>query len=926
MTATNVCARPGCDNPAARTYCSRACANKDKGRVRDRKGKEQKLLDNIQVISGGPPTELERRLVAAMGYDRAQPVLQEMQLQATDTEIRLSSQPLPHYLATTQPLLTNLGTGGMAALPRPALKPITSTEIEPHTDLYRRTSSYLAEVRRNDEIPYEDVERMQRSAPCVLAARMKKAPLVAALSGTRKWTIKSSDRKLAAVATANARYVLSRFIQDMLQAMDYGVAYGAMSWARETAEKIGVEEKGVGKQAEWNIVDKIYWAHPTTVRAILRDNEYRFIGYEHRRKFKTPPYKIIVPGQALVLTYNGRYGNLYGTSMYDPVYDDWFWYEYILRDFLRYLQRMATPVAVCYAPRGHSTRPDGTSIDNMEYALLIAGYAAEHTALALPSEVDAMTGKPLWRLEYLPADQKGEQFIAALRYFSTQIMRGVIVGDRAATQEEVGSYAAAEIHDKSTQVDNDMVFKDFLGQLNSYWIKRYGQYNVDYNNPPLLRLEAEVLDPLEREILMKLFATAGNVKIGDGSPLDRIDWEEALRGIYAPVLSDEEMEKERQKRLDDSVEAQEKRLKVMAKAQAKQPGQQPGQKTEQPLGQSRTEPGENLKARLAIMEHLADGGLGPVVMTLEDVVALTQSNRGDTDIALRLDEPGKQPEDPEFEKKHPRDGSGKFAKKKEIGEKEDEKGEGDDEGELDEEPWPGADPEKGIKGVVTLDGVQYTIQDGVSKEEVLKFHEVNQNTLAHARELGYDLASTPVTILASSEYLAAAVPVFDTGAHGITIDAGLVDHPDLLEAHVFHETLHTQPRTIDSGRGMDSARYRWPALDYEEISTTIKTMEYCERRGIPVVADYGPWLSPVFQAADNLGMSKDQLYGFVSAVHKLDGTAAGPVYEYFFRRGEAQKKFNRDVLDKWLPSRADVWEEIYSVYDEEWKDWGEISW
>lgn len=776
----NTCVRPGCDDPAKDKYCSRSCANKDKPRVRLAAQSEQDLSERVQILNSGRgvPTAIERRIVDVMGgYDQAVDMLREMEYQATDTEFRMSAFPVPHHLATQMPLFPSYGFG--ATMPRPRVKPPESSEIEPYAHLVQEGDGYLSEVRSSHDMSYEDVRLIKRCAPCVLAARMKKAPLVAALSGERKWAVKSNNRKLAAVAKFNAHHVFLRHIQDMLEAMDYGSSFGSMMWKQMTADEIGVDEKGLAGSSRWYGVDKIQWSHPERVTKIIRDGDYGFAGFVHRRRHKQPNDVAIPAGQALVLTYNGRYGNLWGESMYEPVYPDWLCYEYVKRDFLRYLQRMAVPVAVCYAPqRGNVLRPDGTKVNAMEYGLLIAGYAAEHSGLVLPSDADPSTGEAMWRLEYLKTDQKGEQFQSALQHFTTMISRGIIVGDRAVTQEgDVGSYNAAEVHQSNTQIDNDMIFKGFLGQLDRYWMARYVEFNLAADKRTTLRLEAEVLDPIEREILMKLFSTAGNIKLGDGSPLDRINWDAALRGIHAPVLTDEEIEEQRKKKLQEQKEKQ--RALMQPKTNPFQQGGSQSRSEPKQEGPGKSEPrNANQEARLAIMDHLANGGLlplnlssddlmtlmpngGTIELGLDDIVRLTEDIQdGDTKLE-RTDPIGRtrrnrpkaradavdteEPSDPDFEKEHPRDEKGKFTKKsaEEIGDDE-QLVENTDELERDLEEqlsklesmldlgvFPGRSARAGIETSFEFDGVNYTFASGISKDEVVA--SVRANALVQIR-------------------------------------------------------------------------------------------------------------------------------------------------------------------------------------------------
>lgn len=939
-----ICARPGCAETAKNKYCSRTCANKDKTRVREERLELASSGTDIKVSrSPAIPKRMEKALVNALGYNDARLLLSEMEAQYSDTDIRMAQ--IPHHMDVQAPLFQTASPD--VAIPRKSLEPNTSSEIEPHTALTPFGDRAMRELRERGQIPFEDIDRMQRSAPCVLAARMKKAPLVAALSGNRKWSVHSSDEDLRAITARSLQGVFLKNIQDMLTAMDYGAAFGSTIWAERTAEQIGIENEGVSSRDKWNVVDKIQWAHPTTVREILRTkDDYSFNGYVHSRQYRKPKFKVIPPLQSLVLTYGGRFDNMWGKSMFEPVYDFWYWYELALRDFMRYMQRMATPVAVCYAPgRGTTTRPDGTTVDNAQYALMVAGYAAQHSGLFIPSDVDPTTGKELWRLEYLDTDQKGDQFVKALQYFGTQIMRGVVVGDNSATSSdsETGSYAMAEVHDKNTQVDNNMIFNGFLTQTNQYLVQRYAKFNRGFNDHPSIRVEAEVLDPLEREILMKLFATAGNVTIGGGTPLDRVDWEEAFAGLHVPVLTDEEIEEKREAEFERSMKEQEKRLKMQARNSASPPGKNGG-------GQGPpSQKDEQVKAAMAMIEHVADGGSLPVVVPREYVTAMSQPQGGGPIDLSRVSETaevelgmledlvrdleslgrkakslftkdGKMVKNPKFEEKISRDEKGRFAKKEGEG----SGGSEDSRDNLGEEPWPGADPDRGIKGVVTLDGVQYTVLDGVSRESVLATHEINSRMLERASELEYNFEPTNFVITSSSDLEATAKY---TGARVDSLKSvggfvatynleGEVMIDDKLyqsehaEATLFHETLHTQPRKYDDDRG-GSSMYR--SSYTEETYTTLLTMEYCNKYNLQEVIGYPAQVATMARASEAMGWDREKLYRWSRIVHSLDGEHYPSLHGYLLNRA-GKMTGGPDDLSKFSPNWESVWREWSDLY------------
>jgi hypothetical protein len=893
--------------------------------------------------SGAIPKDLEQALYRRFGHNAVSEVMREMEEHRNGEDLEFAAIPRP--LRTQQPIWDfSFEDLPVAMNPRTPTKPPTAESVEPHGNIQNYRNNIYSEMRRSDDIPIEDIELMRRSGPCVLGARMKKAPIISALSGERKWSVNSPNNKLAMVAAANLKNLFLYHLNDILTVMDYGTLFGSLVWAERTAEQVGVTEKGVGKQSKWYVVDKLQSAHPETVQRILRDEKMHFLGFRHRRSRMKPQFANILAPQALVLTYNANFGSLYGQSLFDPAYNSWFWYEVVMRSCLRYLERMGVPVTVARAPsRGYTTRPDGTEVPNAEYALLVAGYAAHHSALYIPSDVDPQSGKELWQLDYLETDQRGEQFIAVLRFLSTQITRAMIIGDLASTQPagDGGSYNLGSVHDKNTQVDNDQIFQNLLGQMNKYWLTRYAQFNVDYNNPPSIWLSAAVLDPLERETLMKLFATAGNVKIGEGTPLDWIDWEKAFEGVYAPVLSESERKALREQMTDEKVEAQKKFQEAQPKPQpqAANNGKQPPPKPNQPV--------QN------IASLIAEGGLVPVLLTADQAQQLVRPAEGVLNVEM-VRRPSDRVKNPEFEEKHPRDATGKFATKREVGEDEEEGEEDEKYGILDEEPWPGANPEAGLKGVFELDGVEYTILGDVSKESIVVIHDRYMQMLDRAAEMDMNIQKADKINVAARLDLDAMlkhlkwefdeagmsdkididrmrdlgeVHLWKTGGltassersseYGmiINVDDGFADNPDYFESMVVHESLHNATRFKDESP-------TWG--DIEESWTVLAAQDYYEKYDLPRSLGY-PWpVGRTVKAAQNLGWSKSQLHHFAKLAHRLNGDQYGPMTERLWERAGVGRGQYQEAMDKWYSGWDREWDVLEDYYQfKGWDVWQE---
>lgn len=992
------CARPGCTNPAVVKYCSRECANKHQGELR-RAANEPKIEF---VRSGAIPKDLEDIMLEKFGHNAVSEVLREMEEHRREEDIKLAAIPRP--LRVQQPLFDFEFNMPNALNPRASTKPPTAEEVEPYGNIQQFRGGIYAEMQRGDDIPIEDIELMRRSGPCVLGARMKKAPIISALSGERKWTVNSPNNKLAMVASANLKNLFLYHLNDILTVMDYGTLFGSLVWAEKTAEEVGVTEKGIGKSSKWYVVDKLQAAHPSKVERILRDSNMAFLGFRHKRSRMRPQIANIMAPQALVLTYNANFGSLYGNSLFDPAYNSWFWYEVVMRSCLRYLERMGVPVTVARAPsQGYTIRPDGTEVSNAEYALLVAGYAAHHSALFIPSDTDPQSGKELWQLEYLQTDQRGEQFISVLRFLSTQITRSMIVGDLASTQPsgEGGSYNLGTVHDKNTQVDNDQIFQNLLGQMNKYWITRYGQFNVDYNNPPAIWLSAAVLDPMERDTLMKLFATAGNVKIGDGSPLDWIDWEAAFQGVYAPVLSESERKALREQMTDEKVEVQKKFQEAQPKPQP-----QPDKNGNQPP------PNRSVQN---IAEWIAEGRMAPVLLTREQAQELVRPAGGVLNVEL-VRRPSDRVSNPEFEEKHPRDEKGRFASAessaksikdilegylkeggkdlKSLAERisemhggwkealpylipggeemyEDLREFGFDEMALADQAdvvqmlqdieragdgsWPGADPDKGIKGQFEVgDQTIQAVGSDVDGDRLASFAVINAIARKNLEEDGYDIAPVRKVAFAGSDrqsmmkywkdevlgvgpisadiahmaedlgenwsYIGGVInPEFSVGDL-LSGDRNLVimvnGSKRLVDVrhYLTHEYMHARVRQSGDVFGQPD---EW---EEEAFNETLARIHSYDNYGTWVPSGYDTAVYRLISSADAMGMSRAEFIDFVKDGHYIDGDALAGVSNRLIRAAASPEKVDVTIetakvrksvrvyssLLKWFP---DIYEE-----------------
>jgi hypothetical protein len=337
---------------------------------------------------------------------------------------------------------------------------------------------------------------------------------------------------------------------------------------------------------------------------------------------------------------------------------------------------------------------------------------------------------------------------------------------------------------------------------------------------------------------------------------------------------------------------------------------------------------------------MAEGQLVPVLLTKEQMLRLVTpiqesielrdgrtpvppserpSGRGRTQT-----KEGESVKDPEFEKKHPRGEAGKFAEKEETA--------GgiatDDRDKLDQEPWPRAQSwtaengeQFGIKGIVVLDDIEYTVLHGISKEELLAVHEVNKRVYARLSEVygkdpvKIDLVLMPKDKEQSMMAFATQNPLKGIREGAVYIDNGLVANEDYLESVIVHETLHCQPRLSSDYTNPD---YYRGEMRVEEIMTGLVELDYAERYGLTPLIGWTMEISTAVKAAQELDWDKAILYRFAGLVHKVDGPQYRIAMDGLLRMANVEKKYYPEALDAWYKDWRKPWDDIAEIYDDKW--------
>lgn len=681
MSGTRVCVMADCSNPLnkGKFYCSNTCAAA--ARSAKRKLKRGKVPPSL--VRETIPEEVITLLTDRVGED-AYEVLDEMAVTMLES-----------------------------AIPAPPLAGKTEGNFY--------YSHFIAgeDRRPSDALTFRTIDEMLKSGLVQFVLEMKLAALMSIYRSPGSWKVVSPDQELADVVTANLREVLPVAAMSFLRSsLQYGVSFSEKIYEYKTPYELGLS-KSRGSSKQYTVAKVPNSVDPTSIDHIRRTPAGDFDGFVQMPIYNLTNFEIVVPrDQALVVPYKMQFRNLWGESYLKPMYPFWFWFEVALRAWARYVERMGTPVAICYAPsRAQVKRPGTTTLVNaMTWGLAVAGQIAKSNATVLPSDLDPQTGQALWKLEYLVAQDRGSTFKEIIEALMRLTVQAGMSADMTFTQPSggTGSFNIWEGHNSATQLHNELILTDTIAAINKWWLPDFSLYNRGLNGPPIW-LETEGLDPAEREHLFKLANIAGNSQAFQDA-LVMIDWRKLYGLNNVPTLSEGDVERIKK-------ELEKEALRKQREFQKPKEDQKPvAEETKESESSQAASDEERKKAekleQIAFM--IVNGQYEAMILSDHEMDLLLKARRAGVDVAISTLDSPTQLEKIDVKSGNPfRGPGGRFAPRDKEGDEEEEKENGKGKGRP--EGWPEfASDEEAQKffldalrdlGIEVPDGFNMEIQD-----------------------------------------------------------------------------------------------------------------------------------------------------------------------------------------------------------------------
>lgn len=257
----------------------------------------------------------------------------------------------------------------------------------------------------------------------------------------------------------NMEYPMRKVRKDIYSALAYGYSVSEIIWKYEEKQnKMGI--KKIKPLPIETIQNCFKYDDEGDVEAVMQD-----VGEGN-------PIEIEAE-KCLIYTHDEQFGNRYGRSILNPVYDNWYQKMKIMEWWNVFLQKHEGPTLAGF-------------VENPQYKDLMREQLEE----VQEGRTQVTAGKED-RIEVIESSHRGEGFERAIAYHDNMIFRKMIIGTLVLGQSggASGSYAQSQTHLNTLSVFLDGIHEDVAGEL-EIKIKQLVDYNFETENYPDISFES----------------------------------------------------------------------------------------------------------------------------------------------------------------------------------------------------------------------------------------------------------------------------------------------------------------------------------------------------------------------------------------------------------------------------------------------------
>lgn len=232
------------------------------------------------------------------------------------------------------------------------------------------------------------------------------------------------------------------------------------------------------------MLDRLPTYHPFTIN-FRCDMAGQLVDIVQHRFFYYAGEAVIPKEKAIILTRGGRFGNLYGKSMFKRIRKNWLLKDAFLKMWGRALDRFGTPLIVATVPDSDVKDPEtGEDVHQLEYAVKVLSTIQNGTALAFAqSGTGPNVSSPDIKALTTSGSGVGEAFLQAVQYLNKMICRGLLIPSLVMDEGmRSGSYALGASHFDAFYLAAKSIYQDLTENLLEQLIRRLVEYNFGPQN------------------------------------------------------------------------------------------------------------------------------------------------------------------------------------------------------------------------------------------------------------------------------------------------------------------------------------------------------------------------------------------------------------------------------------------------------------
>lgn len=365
-----------------------------------------------------------------------------------------------------------------------------------------------------------------------------------------RWSIESKDSVIAAFCEQQLRTHFRTLVAALTLAIPFGYQVVEKVWtagpvAVEVEDAVEGGHKESSFPAAWSY-KKFKGIDPRSLTLLIDPVEDEFAGV--KQGFQGTP---VGPERLVIWSYRREdvWGQLTGLALYDQVYQPW-WEKSAMNLFAnRYFERRADPTPIGRA-QPEVKGSDGKVLSGFQFMADQMAALKNGGILLLPSMKDK-DGNYLFGIELLQDDKRGEMYQDRINALDIQILRGMLITDKAATSGDgTGSLAQAtqhaEVLAENLEAHQNEIISDVLDPqvLQPLVVFNFGEERARKSQT---RLHAGGLSSSMRDLLKEVLVNVlqSEQMLADGKKvklMERIDGVEIAKTLDIPLVPLEQLE------------------------------------------------------------------------------------------------------------------------------------------------------------------------------------------------------------------------------------------------------------------------------------------------------------------------------------------------------------------------------------------------